>query len=247
MKTLAFGEAWRETFAAARADSAVYATLAAAFVVLPAMVVAVLGPGEARTVADLNGARLLAQLGLALIGAIAQLAIVALACGAAPTPRAALARGVAALPGLVGASLLTAFALLPAALLIQASRQGYPALLLPGLIVLLPGVYVVARLALAVPMLAVRTLGPVTALRASWAATAGNGWRVLGFLAAIIAVLLIAMLLAGGVAAALGSVLTLIGAKNVSGFVVALVSAAVASGYTVVNSVGLAALFKRLG
>lgn len=246
MKTLAFADTWRATFAAVRADGGLYATIAAAFVLLPAMIVAVLGPGEPQTVADLTGVRLFAQLGLALVGAVAQLAIIALVCGA-ETPRAALARGVAALPGLAAASLLTAFALMPAVLLIQASRQGYPALLLPGFVALIPGLYVVARLALSVPMLAVRTLGPVTALRASWAATAGNGWRILGFLAAIIGVLLVVMLLAGGVAAALASVLTLIGAKGVGAFVVALISAAVASGYTMVNSVGLATLFKRLG
>lgn len=247
MRRLAFAAAWRETFAAVRADASLYATLAAAFVLLPAMIVVVLGPGEARSVADLNGARLFAQLVVALIGAIAQLAIIALVCSSVPTPRAAVARGIAALPGLIGASLLTAFALLPAVLLIQASRQGTPALLLPGLIALLPGLYVVGRLALAVPLLATRTLQPVTALRASWAATAGNGWRILGFLAAIIGLLLLVMLLAGGVAAALASVLTLIGAKGVGVFVVALVSAVVASGYTVVNSAGLAILFKRLG
>ena len=75
--------------------------------------------------ADINGVRLLAQLVVALIGAVAQLAIIALVCGGVPTPRAALARGLAALPGLVGASLLTAVALLPAVMLLQASRNGY--------------------------------------------------------------------------------------------------------------------------
>lgn len=246
MKKLDFAETWRATFAAVRADVGLYGTLAAAFVLLPAMIVAVLGPGEARTVADLNGTRLLVQLVVAIVGAIAQLGIIALAFGAT-TPREALSRGIAALPGLVGASLLTALTLLPAVLLIQASYKGYPALLLPGLIVLLPGLYVVARLALAVPLLATRTLGPVTALRASWAATVGNGWRIFGFLAAIIGLLLVAMLLAGGVAAAVGSVLKVAGAPGLADFVVALISAAVASGYTVVNSVGLATLLKRLG
>ncbi|TRW17065.1 hypothetical protein [Glacieibacterium frigidum] len=246
MKKLDFAEVWRTTFADVRANVGLYGTLAAAFVLLPAMVVAVLGPGEARTVADLNGTRLFAQLVVALIGAVAQLAIIALACGTVPTPRAALARGFAALPGLAGASLLTAFAILPAVLLLSASRQGYPALQLAGLVVLLPGLYVIVRLTLAVPMLATRTFGPVTALRASWAATAGNGFRIFGFLAAIAGLLLLAMLLAGGVAAALGSVFKLVGAPQLANFVVALISAVVLSGYTVVNSVGLATLLKRL-
>lgn len=247
MRKLEFAAAWRETFASARADWSLYGTLAAAFVLLPTMVVAVLGPAEPRTFGEVNGSQLLAQFVVMVIGGIAQLAIIALASGTAPDARAALRRAVSALPALIAILILTAVPLVPAVLLLKAAQTGYPGLLLPGLIVLVPGLYAVARLALAVPVLATTKRGAVAALRVSWAATMGNGWRVLGFLLAIIALLLFAMLLAGGLAAAFASVLTLVGAPGIGRFVVALISAAIASGYTVVNSIGLAILLKRLG
>jgi hypothetical protein len=246
MSRLAFAEVWRETFDDARRNYALYATLAAAFVLLPAMALRVFGPAAPKTIADLNGSWLAIHFIMALIGALAQLGIAGLATGAAATPSAALRRAVSALPGLAAAGLITAFALMPSVFLIQGSQRGYPALLLPGLALLIPGLFVVARLSLGVPLLATRTLAPTTALRLSWTATAGNGWRILGVLAASLGMFVIAMLLAGGVAAAFGSVLTLFGATTLGGFVAALISAAVASAYTIVNSALLAVMYRRL-
>ena len=68
------------------------------------------------------------------------------------------------------------------------------------------------------------------------------GGQLLRGIAAVLGVVVVA----GGVAAAIGSVFTLAGAGGLGKFLVALVSAAVASGYTVVNSVGLAVVLKRL-
>ena len=259
MTRLDLAATWRTTFEAVRADWVLYATLAAAFVALPAMALDVFGPAPPRTLAELQAARAtialkgggvpfsaIAQLAAMLVAALAQLAIAGLALGSALTPRDALARGIAALPALVGVSVITALVFVPAVALILASRQGYPAALLPGLAALIPSLFIAARLSLALPLLATRRLGPVAALRASWAATAGNGWRIFGFLAAMLGLLLGVVVVAGGVAAAIGSVFTLAGAGGLGKFLVALVSAAVASGYTVVNSVGLAVVLKRL-
>ena len=236
---------WGATRDAVRAGAQTYATLAAAFVLLPAMVSAVFGPASPRSLADLSGAVLAVQFGLAALGAVGQLAIARLVL-AGGAPRVALAHGARRLPRLLVAGLLTALALVPALMLVQLAQRGVTAALLPGLVLLIPGLYAVARLALALPIVAARDDGPVAALRRSWAATAGHGWRVLGFLAALLALLVGVMLLASIVAAALGATLTLLAGPGLANFIVALVSAVVAAGYAAVNAVALAVLYRRL-
>ena len=243
--TLGFGEIWRATFAAVARERSLYLTIAAAFVLLPTVAAAVLGPPEPRNFGEMRGATLAVQGLVALIGAVAQLAIARLAWTGG-TVGEALGRAAMALPALIAATLLTVTALIPAGVLIQLSQRGIPALLLPGLGVLIPGLWVAARLALTLPIVAARGVGPIAALRQSWAATASNGWRILGLLAALLGVLLGALLLASGVAAAAGSVLTLLGGKALAGFLVTLVAGAVGSVYTVYNSVLLATIARRL-
>ncbi len=240
-----FAVLWRDTLDALRADAATYATLAAAFILLPAMVAEVFGPAQPRRISDLAGTTLAVQGALAALGAVAQLAIARLAVRGGG-PREALAQGLWRLPRLIVAGLLTAFALVPAMTLVQLSQRGTPAALLPGLVLLIPGLYVVARLALAMPVVAARDGGAVAALRLSWAATAGQGWLVLGFLASLVAALVAALLVAGIVAAALGATLTLIAGPGLANFIVALVSAVVAAGYAAFNAVALAMLYRRL-
>ena len=69
---------------------------------------------------------------------------------------------------------------------------------------------------------------------------------MLAFLLLMILAMIGLTILAGGVAAALGSVLTLLGGKALASFVVALVSALVATFYSVFNAVGVAVIYRRL-
>ncbi|WP_419814885.1 hypothetical protein [Glacieibacterium sp.] len=237
--------AWRETVRLTRRDLGTYLTLAGAFVMLPMMVVEVFGPQMPTKLADIPPSLLLVQGVLALIGALAQLSVARLVIvggGARP----ALVHAAMVLPRLAIAAILTSLVLVPAVLLVQAGMRSQQVLVLFGLALLIPGIYGIARLALALPVLASRTVGPVAALQLSWVATAGNAGRVLGFLGLMIAAMLGLTILAGGVASALGSVLTLMGGKALASFVVALVSAAVATVYSVFNSVGLAVIYRRL-
>ena len=241
---LSANEIWRATaasFARARSD---YLTLAAAFTLLPAMFAEVLGPAVTLTAA-VGTSLIVWQIILLLLGMVAQLAIQRMVLCGEP-PRAALVAAFPKVPTLFLASLLAAVMMLPATMLIVGSMRGQPPLLLPGLVLLIPALYAVARLSLAAPMIGARGLGPVAALRASWRATTANGWRILGVLAGLLATLLVIGLVARGIGAALGSVLTLLGTKEGGGFVAALISTAVASGYTAVNAIALAVLHKRL-
>ena len=77
-------------------------------------------------------------------------------------------------------------------------------------------------------------------------ATRGNGWRVLLLLAALIVMLLGIVILGVAVASAIGSVLVLAGSKILAGFAVALVAAIGPALYTVINSVLLAEICRRL-
>lgn len=225
---------WRDTLETARADLPLYLVLTAAFVLLPELALALYGPPPPANVEGLTPRFILIQAVLpAAIGAIGQLAIVALIVGgrrgAGPTVGAALQLALLALPGLLLALIVAA---LPVAL---------------GLLLLiLPGLYLVARWTLVMPLIADRHLAPLAALRESWAMTEGNGGRVLAFILLWSLVFLGAAILAGGLGAALGSVFVVAGAKGLGALVAALVSAAAAALFSVYNAVGIAVIYLHL-
>lgn len=245
MTRLDFGATWRDTAAAFARDRSTYLTLAAAFVLLPAMAAQVFGPASPRRIADVGTAVLFVQLGLALVSMAAQLTIMRMMLRG-DAPRAALAVTLPKVPVLFLAGVLTALALLPATSLIAAAMQGTRAALLPGLALLIPGVFVASRLALAGPLIAAHGLGAVASLRASWLATAGNGWRILGVLAAFAGLFLVVALLAAALGGAVASVLLLLGGKAFASFVATLLPAAASAAYAAVNAVALATIFRRL-
>lgn len=238
-------ETWRETLRLTRRDFGVHATLAAAFVLLPAIALDVFGPAQPTKFSQMTGTVVLLQGVLALIGAISQLAIARLTISGG-TPREALGHALIVLPRLIVVAFLTTLPLVPALLILQAAIAGVQAAALPGLILIIPGLYAAARLSLAMPALASRSIGPVAALRQSWAATSGNGWRLLGFMAMMLMLMFGLLVLASGVGNAIGSLLTLAGSKALAHFIVALLGAAVAAVYAVYSSVGLATAYKRL-
>lgn len=225
---------WRDTLETARADLPLYLVLTAAFVLLPELALALYGPPPPATVEGLTPRFILIQALLpAAIGAIGQLAIVALIVGGrhgeGPTVGAALRLALLALPGLL-------LALIAAALPVAIGL----------LLLILPGLYLVARLTLVMPLIADRHLAPLAALRESWTMTEGNGGRVLAFILLWSLVFLGAAILAGGLGAALGSVFVLAGAKSIGALVAALVSAAAAAIFSVYNAVGIAVIYLHL-
>ena len=242
---LKFAEVWYATLGAVRRDFGIYATIAAAFVLLPAVVESVFGPAQPTKFKDITPAMLLPQLVLAVIACVAQVAIARLALRGGSVAQA-LRTSVQLLPRALAAVILGSFVLVPPVAMLQATQFGYPGLAGPALVLVVPGFYALARLSLALPLIAATGVGPIVALQLSWAATAGNGWRVLLLLFALIVMLLGLSVLAAAVASAVGSILVLAGGKVVAGFFVALVSAVGASLYTLWNSVMLAELCRRL-
>lgn len=225
---------WRETLETARADLPLYFALAAAFVLLPELALALYGPPPPETIEALTPRFLLLKAVLpAAIAAIAQLAIVTLVVGGrhgdGPTVGGALKLALLALPGLL-------LAMVAAALPVSVGI----------LLLVLPGLYLAARLALLMPIIADRHLAPLAALRESWTMTEGNGGRILLFILLWYVVFVGAAILAGGLGAALGSVLTVAGAVALGNLVAALVSAAAAALFSIYNAVGIAVIYLHL-
>ena len=227
---LTAGAIWTAMLERLRVDFWTMFALAAPFTLLVDMVLVQFGPPPPKTVAEFTP-----QVGLvlvfipALIGAVAQLAVAHLVVRPEAGPRAALKTAFGVWPVFLAALMLSALA----------TGMGF-------LLLIVPGLYVAARLYLIVPVAAVERLGPMATLQRSWALTADCAWTILWFFVLTILFLFGASLLASGVAAALGSVLTLIGLKAVGVFAAALVTAAVAAVFSVATAVASTVVYLRL-
>ncbi|MBC7519498.1 MAG: hypothetical protein H7268_00150 [Sandarakinorhabdus sp.] len=221
---------WTAMLAELRANLWTLFAIAAPFTLLVDMVLAQFGPPQPKTMAEVTPqVALMLILVPALFGALAQLAVAHMTARPECSPRTALAAALAAWPMLVAAMLLSA---LPTGL-------GF-------LLLIVPGLYIAARLYLVAPIAVVERLTPVAILRRSWAMTADSAWTILWFFVLTILFLLGASLLAGGVAAALASVLTLAGLKSVGVFVAALVSALLATLFSIASAVASTVIYLKL-
>jgi hypothetical protein len=92
----------------------------------------------------------------------------------------------------------------------------------------------------------VERTGPMATLRRSWDLTADSAWTILWFFVLTILFLLGASLIAAGVAAALGSVFTLVGLKTLGVFAAALVTAFMAAVFSVASAVASTVIYLKL-
>jgi hypothetical protein len=221
---------WTAMLEVLRADFWTLLAVAAPFTVMVDMVVAMFGPAPPKTREELTARVVLLLVVLpGLIGAVAQLAVAHMVARPQGGARAALAAAAAAWPLLIGALLLSA---VPTTL-------GFVLLIIPGL-------YLMARLYLMVPVAVIERPAPIALLQRSWALTADHGWTILWFLALAILFLFGAAVLVGGVAAAVQSVLTLIGLKSVAGFAGSLINAALAAVFSIAGAVASTVIYLKL-
>ncbi|PZN93941.1 MAG: hypothetical protein DCF31_11130 [Alphaproteobacteria bacterium] len=230
MASLAIGDIWQTTFAAIRPRLGELIAVAAPFTLLVEMVLTLFGPTPPKTLPEYTTNIVLVLVVLpALIGMIAQLAVTRLVAVPEEPPRLALAAAFATVPIYLGALLLTA------------APTG-----LGMLLFILPGLYLVARLYVVAPIIAVERVGPVAAVQRSWAMTAGHGGPVLLFLLLLLLFLFGATMLAAGVGSAFASVLTVIGLKAVGGFVAALISASVSMLIAIATAAAATVIYLKL-
>ena len=231
-RPLPIADVWRETIAAARRGMAHYLPVAAAFVLLPEVVIDLFGPPLPKSPAGLTPNLVFVSLVLpSLIALVAQAAIVRLEVDR----RGGIDRSVG--EGLLLA--LRAWPLLVFALLLAAIPIG------AGMLLIVPGLYLAGRLAMAMPLV-LDGADPVAALRRSWELTNGNGWRVIGF------TLLFGgwFILLSAAAATIGAgVTTLFAGANapaVGAVLASTLGAIVAAVFTVFNAVGIATIYGYL-
>ena len=85
-------------------------------------------------------------------------------------------------------------------------------------LLILPGLYLAARLILVVPALVDGARDPLEALRASWRLTQGNGLRILAMLGALVAAFLVIIVLMSGIGSAIGVVSAVAGDQPATGW-----------------------------
>ncbi len=197
MAKMSISRAWDETRAILGRDGKLLATVAAALFLLPQVLVGFVS-GQSTSAAPPGGAGVVLMLAAAIIGLIGQLAVVRMSLGQGVSVGEAIGHGFRrALPFLLSLLLilLVFFVLFMIAVMIlgavgvidmqAVAAGGSPEpqdLALVLLLVFIPFLYVAVRLMVLAPVASEERLGPVAALRRSWALTAGNGWRLFGFI-----------------------------------------------------------------
>jgi hypothetical protein len=195
---LSFGRLWPETVAAVRRHTDLLWPVAAAFLFFPQLLFA-WQAGDRTPDMLFQGDKVLgdglAVLLLILAGLVGQL-VMAMVIARNGTGGETL-----------GALLKRAFALLLPALavsLIQGIGVGFGFVLL-----VIPGLWLLARLALVLPLVATDHPDPIEALRASWALSKGRALRILGVLSVLLLGFLLLSIGITGLGAAVGVISTI--------------------------------------
>lgn len=220
MTKLDSNAAWKEAASLVSANRDVFLALAGVFFVVPSLALTVIG-GEPEVVPGMQGEQMMAAMSafyaqawwLILLNVVLQvigiLAILTLMRDRSrPTVGEAIRSAVGGLLPYLGVQLL--FALVVG--LVGGIAVGILAAISPplasagALLVILIAVFVLCRLILVAPVIAVEgTRNPIVAIRRSWSLTRGQFWRILGFLALVtilfFVVLAVVMLLVGVVLA----------------------------------------------
>ena len=194
------GAAWDDTQQLLKSHSALIATIAGVFFFLPALAFAWFGPApiEPPANADLNQVMesfranfrqmIPGQIVVGLFAIIGSAGILRLWLSRTGTSVGeALTFAVTFFPTMVAIQILCGFAI------------GIGAILL-----ILPGLYLIGRLALVTPAVADRSIyNPFEAIRTSWELTRNNGWAIFFFLFLVGLVIVIAGLIIGGLVSAI--------------------------------------------
>jgi hypothetical protein len=198
--TLSVGTAWDETAAVAKREGLSLFPIAFFLLSLPAAILRLVAPVTAPGHLPEAGPWLAFVPIVPVASLIGALAISRLALRSGEGGGAALAAGIRRFAPLLGAALLVglAGAVLAITAVLIAAAIAVP--MLPALPVLLAlVVFFWVRLMLLTPVAAVEPIGPLALIRRSWALTAGNAWRLLGFLLTAAILSLVTLVAAGAV------------------------------------------------
>lgn len=237
---LSFAPIWADTLAIVRRHGELLWPLAAAFIFLPQLLIALAAPEQAA------GAK--PELGKAfLVLALAGASIIATLLAQLATSFIAMNDGTS---GLTLGQVLARSARLSLPALAVVLIQGI-AIVMGFLLLILPGFWVLARLSVAQPVVANGPHDPLEALKESWRLTDGHALRILGLLAILtLGILLIYFgIVALGVAA--GAISTIAAGAPAEGWGLGrwafeVISAATVAGMGVVSMCFYTSLLKAL-
>lgn len=194
------GAAWEDSVALLKAHSALTGTVAAVFFFLPALCVAWFGPAGVEPPANASFEQSMAIMRQNVAATLPYQIVAGLFAmvGSLTILRLWLSR-----TGLsVGEALRFAVLFFPALFLVQLLTG--LAIGLGILLLIIPGLYLSGRFAVAAPALVDQSLrNPIEAIRRSWALTQGNGWAVFFFIFLVALVIFIVALLVVGVLGAI--------------------------------------------
>lgn len=231
-----YSEMWNDAVGMLRENGAIVIALSGVFIFLPSLVTAYfLPPPVPKTLPEMlpmwaeymqaNGHWLLLERLVSMVGAISLFLLFLDARGR--SVGTLISAAVMILPFYFLATLVSTFLLV-----------------LGFFLLIVPGLYLLGRLAFVGPNVAVAGIrNPIAAISASWAQTKDNGWSVLGLL------LLIAipgMIIVGVIGMLLGLIFLAVAGQDVGAFLTQIVQTLGSTALGVVMIAVIAALYRRL-
>ena len=261
MTALSIGRAWDEAKAALRANRQLIVPVALGMVLLPAVIVSMVDPQVAPGEQPPPGLWMLIALAMIIVMIVGEIAIVLLVNGwrgsvgsaigqaARRTPIFILAALSLLIPVILLFSIVLAFSAIGS---IESGQFDWTSLSGTGWLLLLLCfillLYVSVRLLPLMAVVACEPVGPIGALRRSFAITSGQFWRLLSFLALLMVAFLVVALTVGAV---VGGVVTLAFGRpepwSISLVLIALAGGLVQAGFVMVYSAMLARIYAQLG
>lgn len=253
MAKLSVSRAWDETKAILVSDGKLIATVALALFVLPGIVLDLSMPDAPAGQFPPPGPWVAVALVAVIISLVCQLAIIRLAMGPHLTVGEAITHGARRVLPYVAAVLMWALPLIFAIALLYAAVEADPAkpsaaAALGVIVAAVIGIYLAVRFLLMSAVASAEGTGPLAILRRSWEISAGNWWRLFGFLA-MFAIGAVALLWAVGTVVGLLSQLAFgsIARMSAGGLIVIIISQVLSAMISMVFFVMSARLYAQRG
>ena len=259
---LSISRAWDETREIFGRDGKLIIAVGLALIVLPQAVAGLVAPaGSAAGAGKPSGIVQLMMLAVFLLSLWGQLSIVRLALGPSTTVGDAIQHGLRRFPAALGAFAIMilgmAIVLIPIVMIFIVALGVDASSLTPGqasgpfgLLVLLMALLVIAisiRFMLVSAVASAETVGPLAILKRSWTLTAGNYWRLLGFIVLLLIAaiaLIVAASIVGGILARLVS--STIEPFSLSALILALVTAAAQGVFSILAAVMMTRIYTQV-
>ena len=261
MSMLSIGKAWDEAKAALQANRKLIVPVALGLVLLPAVIVSMVEPQVPPGEQPPPGSWMFVALAMVVVMIVGQLAIVimvngwrgsvgeAIAQAARRAPTFILAVLGYLLPVIVISSIMLAIlgvGTTDAGQVDWANFSGAGWLILLACFLML--IFFSVRLMPLTPVIAIERIGPIAALKRSFALTSGHFWRLFGFVAMLAIAFIIVAVTVGSV---IGALVTLVAGPpepwTLSLLLIALAAGLVQAGFVMVYLAMLARIYAQLG